>query len=162
MKTNEFIQTINAAIYLTSRNVKLNSIILQIDTLRKLHVRFQSQCEYLLLDNVSFDNTQERQKIKNCALEIKEFANENNIVVVFEKFGIDYVEFSKKFRAEKSFASYWYKNVEITNLIVFVEKKRVKYKNKRIEAISELSLETHFQVFDENGVDINKIDGIDL
>lgn len=162
MKTSEFIQTINASIYLTSRNLKINNVILQIDTLRKLHVRLQSQCEYLLLDNVSFDNELEKEKIKNTAREIREFANENNIVVVFEKFGVDYIEFSKRFRTDKKFASYWYKNIEITNLIVFIERKKKKFKNKRIEAISELSLESDFVVMDENGVDINKIPGIDL
>lgn len=162
MKTSEFIQTISVASYLTSRNIKLSDIVLQIDTLRKLHVRLQSQCEYLLLDNVSFDNALEKEKIKNTAREIREFANENNIVVVFEKFGVDYIEFSKRFRADKKFASYHYKNIEITNLIVFIEKKKIKYRNKKIEAISELSLETDFVVLDENGVDINKISGVDL
>lgn len=162
MKTSEFIQTVNASAFLTSRNVKLNSIIFEIDTLRKLHVRLQSQCEYLLIDNVSFDNTNEKEKIKNTAREIKEFANEKNIVVVFEKFGDDYVSFSKKFRSDKKFASYWYKNVEITNLIVFIEKKKIKYRNKKIEAIATLNLESDFEVLNERGENINKIPGYDL
>lgn len=162
MKTSEFIQTVNASIYLTTRNINFKSIISQIDTLRKLHVRLQSQCEYLLLDNISFQNNNEREKIKNTAREIKEFANEHNIVVVFEKLGDDYVEFNKRFRDEKKFTSYHYKNIEITNLIVYVEKKKKKYKNKKIEAIASFNLESNFVVLDKNGNDINKIPGVDL
>lgn len=163
MKTKQFIQTVNTVAYLTSRNLKLSDIIFKIDTLRKLHVRLQSMCEYLLNDPMSFESEHERDKIKKCAIEIREFAIESKIIVMFEKFGNDYIEFSKKFRNEKKFTSYWYKNIEITDLIVFVEKKRIKYKNKKIESIAESSLDVvDLVILDENGVDINKINGNSL
>lgn len=163
MKTSEFIQTVNVASYLTSRNLKLSDIVLQIDVLRKLHVRLQNDLQYLLLapDSV-YDDENEKMKIRNCAEEIKQFANENNIQVNFIKLPKTQIEFSKQFRDEKKFVSYYYKHHDVTNLIVFIEKKKIKYRNKKIEAIATLNLENDFVVLDKNGVNINKIDGVDL
>jgi len=163
MKTSEFIQVINATTHI-SRHIKINDIVLQIDTLRKLHVRLQNACEYLLLDPNSFENTIEREKIKKCAIEIREFANEYKIQVNFEKLGNDWASFSKQHRDEKQFAKYHYNNIDITNLIVFVEKRKQKPKSKPVEALqqSNFELENDFVVLDENGNDLNKISGVDL
>lgn len=158
MKTNEFIQIVNATSYL-SKQIKINDIVLQIDALRKLHVRLQTRLEYLLCDPISFENEIEREKIKSIAIEIREFANENTIQVNFIKLPIDYIEFSKQFRDEKKFASYYYENIEITNLIVFIEKRKQLKINKTIETIKQIDLtnETNEQIFDENGNDMNTI-----
>lgn len=149
-----------------SKQININEIVLQIDALRKLHVRFQNMCEYILLDSNSFENTIEREKIKKCAIEIREHANEYKIQTHFEKFGDDWVTFSKTFRDEKRFATYYYKNVDITNLIVFVEKRKIA-KTKTSETIdalqqTNLEFENDFIVNDENGNNINVINGVDL
>lgn len=152
-----------------SKHININEIVLQIDALRKLHVRFQNMCEYMLISPNSFDDEIEREKIKKCAIEIREYANEYKIQTHFEKFGGDWSTFSKTFRDEKRFATYWYKNVEITNLIVFVEKRvstrsTTKKKNETIDALQQtnLELENDFIVLNENNENINVIKGVDL
>lgn len=163
MKTNEFIQTCLNATWI-GQKIKLSEIILQIDELRKLHVRFQHQAEYFIVDPNSFEREEEKLKIRNTAEEIKQFAIEHNIQTNFEKFGSDHTSFRNKFKDTKQFVRYFYENVEITNLIVFVEKK-VERKTKRQitkQTIAELHFDSDFSVLDENNVDINKIPGIDL
>lgn len=162
MKTNEFIQTINATSYI-SRFIKISDVVLQINELRKLHVRLQTKLEYLLLDPFQYENKSEREKIKSIAIEIKQFANENDIQINFNKLPVDYLTFSKQYRDEKKFASYWYKNIEITNLIVFTQIKKQIKSNKKIETLKQanLELENDIEIFDDNNININKINGYD-
>lgn len=60
---------------------------------------------------------------------------------------------------KKKFASYYYDNIEITNLIVFIEKRKQLKTNKKIETIKQIDLmnETNEQIFDEHNNDINVI-----
>lgn len=162
MKTNDFIQCALNASYI-GRQIRLSDIIVQIDTLRKLHIRFQTQAEYFLIDAFSFEKQDEKLKIKNTAEEIKQFADEHKIQTNFEKFGEQYASFRERFKDKKQFVRYFYKNVEITNLIVFVEKKReVKIKQSAKQLLAKLHIDADFSIRDSNGVDINTIPGVDL
>lgn len=164
MKTNEYIQTINATLKISKHVSNLYDITQQIDMLRRLHVRLQTKLEYLLCDPTSFESNDEREKIKSIAIELREYANEYKIQINFEKLGNDYIEFSKQFRDEKQFAKYYYDNIDITQLIVFVEKRKQKTKNETIETLQQntLTLENDFVVNDEHGNNINIIKDIDL
>lgn len=165
MKTNEFLQTVYASLYLSDK-IKLNEIILQIDTVRKLHIRLQQKLEYMLCDPMMYESQEERKKIKSIALEIKDFCKEYHILVSFFKIPNEYIEFSKLFRENKIFATYWYNKIQITSLIVFHdEKTKKKQLNKKVEEIKEIIFdpnEENHNVFDDNGKDLNKVEGYDL
>lgn len=165
MKTNEFIQIINATFYISKNEPKLLDIVLQIDSLRKLHSRLQQKLEYLLTDNISYESNIEREKIKSIAIEIRQYANEYKIQVNFEKLPNEFIEFSKQFRDKKSFAKYFYNTTNITKLIVFTEFKKEKKQTKKEiirQEINEIQFQQNFSVLDENGKNLNEIPGVNL
>lgn len=163
MKTNEFIQTINATIYLSGK-IDLREIYLQIDQLRKLHVRLQKRLEDMLSFPPSYEDEKEKHLVRATAQEIREFATEYKIIVQFFKLPTDYLDFSKQFRDNKIFATYWYKNVEVTNLIVYHDTKTIrKQLNKNVEQLKEIVFdpnEENFKILDENGKDLNEFPGL--
>lgn len=164
MKTNEFLQTINATLYLCDKISDLKIILPYIDETRKLHDKLQQKLEYLLLDDKSYESQIEREIVKSIAIEIREITKQINIQCVFYKLPFSFVEFSNQFRNEKTFAKYYYNNVEITNLIVFTNKKRFKKQTKQEaikQEISEIQFTEDFNVMDENGVDLNAFDKLD-
>lgn len=164
MKSNEFYQTVNTTLYLSNKIENLKEILPFIDEIRKYHKKLQEKLEYLLLDIISYESPEEKEKINSIAVEIKRIANEVNIQCGFHKLPKEFSEFSNQFREQKTFASYSYNGINITGLIVYTEnKKKFKPKNPSDDGKEELkniSFED-LKVLDENGNDLNTLPGLE-
>lgn len=162
MKTSEFEQTIRTTLYLSSKINNLIEIIPFIDEARKYHKKLQDKLEYLLIDPISYESSEEKEKINAIAIEIKNICKQVDIQCGFIKLPSEHINFSSEFRSTKSFAQYSYKGVNITGLIVYSENKRVKKtkQDKEQEIIDELKV-VNFEVVDENGNDLNKLPGLE-
>lgn len=118
----------------------------------------------MLIFPPSYEDEKEKHLVRATALEIKEFATEYKILVQFFKLPTDYLDFSKQFRDNKIFATYWYKDVEVTNLIVYHDTKTIrKQLNKNVEQLKEIVFnpnEENFKILDANGKDLNEFPGL--
>lgn len=140
MKSEEYIQTVKETFYLSNNIQNLLDIINNINEIRKLHIRLQNELEYFLIDPISYETETEKEKINSAAIEIKSLCTEYDIQCSFFKLPKSHSEFSDTFRDKKNFSAYYYKNINITNLIVYIKKKKfIKPKeNKEQKLINEL------------------------
>lgn len=164
MKSNEFVQTVFASIKIFKTLPEVQNIVIQIDEIRKLHIRLQQKLDNLLLNPFGYEEKKERHLIRATALEIKEFCNQHKIISSFIKLPNDHSDFSNQFKIDRKYVSYWYGNVEITDLIVYHEEKaKKKQKQNRTSTIQEIVFEEvreNHKVFDENGNDLNELPGL--
>lgn len=146
MNTNEYIQTALSAIQINRKLPDLYNVLSLFDEIRKLHSKYQNEIEYYFSDPNSYEQQKTRDEILRRAIEIKQICNENNIQVIFNKLPESWVDFKKQFRETKQFATYIYKQCNVTDLIVYINNKKEKNKTKKQEAVEELKLIQ----FDEN------------
>lgn len=144
MNTKDFIQTVKCSLNLSKNSNEILEILTYIDEVRKLHKRFQNELEYLLLDPITYESINQKEKINKSAKEIKENCNSVNIECNFFKLSSDHMSFSKTFRSKKCFAKYYYQNIDITGLISYPKNKKefiIKENNKKTNVIKEYNLD---------------------
>lgn len=141
MKTEEYVQVIRASINLHIQDLEL--VLPYFDELRKVHTKLQNKLEYLLSDNFTYDKKESKEEINAIAKDIKDICLTAVINYQFSKLPDTWVGFFETFRYTKSFCKYSYKGIDITNLIVFTQKKKQKINKLNDFAkidISELDL----------------------
>lgn len=141
MKTDDYIQTIRATLYVLPQLPNLLNVAKDIDDIRKLHDKFQNECEYLLLDSLTFDKIETKQKINEHATKIIDYCKNRKIVCVFVKMPREYTLFAQTFHDEKQFVKYYYNNVDITNLIVYVKRKKILVEKKPENVLQNVTLD---------------------
>lgn len=126
MNSEEYIQTVRASFKASKYINDLELILPYIDELRKHHKKLQNELEYLLLDPISYENPDEREKLNGIAKEIKQICLTAGLEYRFFKLPLTSAEFSSEFKKTRSFTTYSYNKIDITDLVVFTKEKKQK------------------------------------
>lgn len=131
MNSEEYIQTIRASFKAAKHIEDIELILPYLDELRKYHLKFQQELEYLLVDPNSYETKESKDLIQARAIEIKELCIAAGLQYRFFKLPLGWSDFHDQFKA-KVFATYNYKGQDITDLVVY--SKRDKNKIKKIKS----------------------------
>lgn len=129
MNSDEYIKLLKSAFEISKKIDCIDEVIPFINQIRLIHKKLQTELEYYLIDPISYEKPEEREKILAIAREIKEICiSSGSIKYVFNKLPNEHIEFRSLYKFNKSFARYSYKDVDITNIIVFITgDKKYKY-----------------------------------
>lgn len=181
MNSDEYIQLLQNCFSLAKKGEIPDEALPYINQVRLLHGKFQKELEYFLVDPISCEKQEERDKVNAIAREIREVCISSvDLKYQFFKIPQDSSEFRQQFKGHKNFARYYYKDTDITELIVF-KKSDKKYKyikdDLQIDIVDDKDIklnELQFtdeppaggkkegMIYGHDESDINKIHGVDL
>ena len=144
MNSEEYLQIINRITKLEDEGIAfVCENANDIDYVRRLHLKLQAKLEYLLIDPFSYEKKEEREDINEIAKEIKQICTDSGITFICAKMPSDFFVFTKTHKQDKNFASYFWKDQNITDLIVF--KKQKKEKSVNFSKKKEILKNSHFE-----------------
>ena len=126
MNTEEYIQVVRASFKVAKYINDLENILPYLDEVRKRHIKLQNQLELCLIDPYTYETLEFKEKIIAIAKDIKETCIVAGIKYVFFKLPNTWIDFSHEYTKTRSFTTYNYNSIDITDLIIFTKKKKQK------------------------------------